>query len=748
MSRIAGVAASSTRRRRRALRWAALITAPVAMGSALAQTAAPPAGAASAPVRVDGSLDRKADAKTAELDAVIITANKRAEKQRDVAGTVSVLDGADLERRGARDQEDVLKLTPGVQFNKGDIASNSITIRGIGTTTGNESGGGQQGTAGQYLEDVPLAAANGKGVVWDPITFDLDRIEVLRGPQGVLFGSGSLGGAIRYLFNKPNLQSFEASIKGEIAKASGGNTKPSEYAMLNLPFANGIAAARVVVFDRRDPGYIDNLGTGHKDANEVHQTGGRVLVTVKPDRNLVATLVASTQETKQGDTFSVSPDKDKLEHTAPNDSRRKVTNDFYSLTLDWNLGPATLTSISGYWRNKTDALIDDTELFASVGVVVPQVYRPQSGESHAGSQEIRIASNAGGPFSYVAGLFYQKSRGSSQAQQIDPSAAFGIATLVDLASDGGGSEKAAFVDTEYAFGGGWSAGVGGRYYRTATDATETGTVFGAPSGYPRQESNDHGVTPKATVKYRFGDSLWYGLVSKGYRYGGSNPPPVSNTFKSDSLWNYETGVRLTPAAGVQLDLTAFYLDWKDAQFTYFFLQNGLPTSAIGNVGKARSMGLEAALRYRVSGSVDVGLSAAYVDAKTTADTQIPSGGPTSVTAPSGSRLPGTAKLQTSLDGSYRFAGPWESGGRASATYTHVGSRVLYLGGNKPAEGFDTVDVGLSFSRQNWTVDAGISNVTNEKGVLSITGAPAGVGSFAQYFLQRPRTFKMSLRYDY
>ena len=280
---------------------------------ALAQTApAAPAAPASAPARAD---------EVKQLDPVVITANKRREKQRDVAGTVSVLDGNDLERRGAHDQEDSLKLAPGVQFNKGDISSNTITIRGIGTATANEGSGAQQGPTGQYLEDVPLSSATGKGVIWDPVTFDLDRIEVLRGPQGVLFGSGSLGGAVRYLFAKPRLDSFEASLKGEYAKASGGNSKPSEFGMINVPLASGVAALRVVVFDRRDPGYIDNLGTNHKDANDVRQTGGRFLVTVKPSSDFAATLVASTQDTQQGDTFSVSPDPTKLEHTAPNDSR-------------------------------------------------------------------------------------------------------------------------------------------------------------------------------------------------------------------------------------------------------------------------------------------------------------------------------------------------------------------------------------------------------------------------------------------
>jgi outer membrane receptor protein involved in Fe transport len=139
---------------------------------------------------------------------IVISANKRLEKQREVAGTVSVLSGADLERRGARDQEDILKLTPGVQFNKGDAGGNTITIRGLGTSTTNEGSGAQQGPTGQYLEDVPLASPIGKGTVYDPLTWDMDRVEILRGPQGVLFGSGSLGGAVRYLFNRPDLAAF------------------------------------------------------------------------------------------------------------------------------------------------------------------------------------------------------------------------------------------------------------------------------------------------------------------------------------------------------------------------------------------------------------------------------------------------------------------------------------------------------------------------------------------------------------
>ncbi len=680
---------------------------------------------------------------------VVITANKRSEKQREVAGTVSVLDGGDLERRGSRDQEDSLKLTPGVQFNKGDIASNTITIRGIGTSTTNEGSGAQQGPTGQYLEDVPLAAPTGKGVVLDVLSWDLDRVEVLRGPQGVLFGSGSLGGAVRYLYNKPRMNTFEASIKGEYAQASGGDGKLSLFGMLNAPLVTDTAALRVVLFDRKDPGYIDNLGTGTKDANDVHQTGGRVLVSVKPTKGLVATLVASTQKSEQGDTFSVSPDPTRLEHTAPNNSTRSSQTDFYSLTVDYDLGAHTLTSITGHFKNKSSALIDDTELFASVGLVLPQVYRPTSGSGDATSQELRIASNpGGGPLSYVAGVFYQTSKSNGVGQQIDPSAAFGIATLVDLTSSSKGTETAIFGDTEYTFGGGWSAGAGARWYKTTTETLQTGTTFGAPSNVGPLSGDDSGVTPKLTVKYRFGENLWYGLASKGYRYGGVNGPPSNNPFKSDGLWNYETGVRLAPAAGLLVDLTAFYMDWKDAQFTYFEVVNGLPSSSISNVGKARSIGLEAALRYRLNSTWDVNASVAYIDATTQVAVVIPSGGPTSITAPAGSKLPGTPDWQAALQANARFAGPFDTQGRFNATYTYLGDRVMFLGGNKPADGFGTLDLGLNFASGNWTVAAGLANVANEKGVLSITGAPAGVGSFAQYFLQRPRTTTVSLRYDY
>ena len=682
-----------------------------------------------------------------ESERVVVTANKRSEKQRDVAGTVSVISGSDLERRGARDQEDFLKLTPGVQLNRGDPNNNGITIRGLSSQASPESGGGQQNPSGRYLEDVPLASPIGKGLVADIVPFDLDRIEVLRGPQGALFGSGSLGGALRYVLAKPDMKSFSATTQVGLSRVSEGKTAPSIFGMINLPL-NETVALRVVAFDSTSPGYIDNKGTKTPDANKVNQSGGRILLTVKPMKELTATLVTSTQKTKQDDFSYVFGDPKKLEHDNPTLGRGTSQFDFSSLTVDYDLGSAVLTSITGNWKSKSNGIGDDTRLFATLGLNLPLVARVSTGQSESQSQELRIASKPGGNFSWVAGIFHQSNKGSGSGKQSDPSGAFGVVDLVDLMTKQNASERAVFFDGEYSLGGGWSAGLGGRSYKTKTSFQQTGTVFGGPSNSPVLSGGDEGTTPKASLKYRFNNNnMWYALASKGYRYGGVNEGPPPTPFKSDNLWNYETGVRLLPAPGVQLDLSAFLLDWTNAQFTYFAMNGSLPFSGIGNVGKARSTGLEAALRWKVNSVFDIAASMASIDAETTQDVMTMAGR-APVTIASGAQLPGTAKLQTALQGNYRFSGPLGSAGRFNVTHTHVGERVIDLTAFYKAPAYNSLDLGMSFNKGNTTLLAGLTNATDERGIMNIQGTPDGNKNFQQYYLQRPRTLSLSVRYDF
>jgi outer membrane receptor protein involved in Fe transport len=289
--------------------------------------------------------------------------------------------------------------------------------------------------------------------------------------------------------------------------------------------------------------------------------------------------------------------------------------------------------------------------------------------------------------------------------------------------------------------------LGGRSYKTKTSFQQTGTVFGGPSNSPVLAGGDEGTTPKASVKYRFNENMWYALASKGYRYGGVNEGPPPTPFKSDSLWNYETGVRLVPAPGVQLDLSAYKLDWTNAQFTYFAMNGSLPFSGIGNVGKASSTGLEAALRWRVNPVFDVAASLASIDAKTTQSVQTMAGR-APVTIASGTQLPGTAKMQTALQGNYRFSGPFGTAGRFNVTHTNVGDRVIDLTGYYKAPAYESLDFGVNLSKGNWILAAALTNATDQRGIMNIQGTPDGNKNFQQYYLQRPRTLDLSVRYDF
>ena len=179
-----------------------------------------------------------------ELQPVIISSGKRLQKQRDVAGSVSALQGSALEAAGAHDQEDVFKMVPGVQLNKGDPNQSLPTIRGVGTVTNSAALSLQQSTTGVYIEDVPFTDPSAFIATADLSPFDLERVEILRGPHGALFGSASLGGAIRYLVNKPNLRSQEFSTMGSVGTVSNGGVDYSMYVMANLPLETDKSGVR------------------------------------------------------------------------------------------------------------------------------------------------------------------------------------------------------------------------------------------------------------------------------------------------------------------------------------------------------------------------------------------------------------------------------------------------------------------------------------------------------------------------
>lgn len=690
------------------------------------------AGSAHAQATPAPEKDSKNADSVVQLDSVVITAGKRTEKQREIAGSVTALQGSDLEARGAKGQEDFFKLAPGVQFNKQEGDGSIITIRGIGTSAQTDV---VQGTTGIYIEDVPFNDPYIFKTAPDVAPFDLQRVEILRGPQGVLFGSSSMGGAVRYLFNKPNLKQTELSVLGEFSATSGGGTNDAEYAMGNVALGES-SAVRMVLFNRNEAGYLDSSALGLKDTNKLHQSGGRFLATFAPTRELNVTALYMTQATKVDDSSSIQ-DVDTLSKTnvltlAP----RKSQFDLTSLQVNYDLPSVRLTSTTGYLNKAVNGTIDASGYAAYYG---PGAYLLTDEKSSATSQEFRVASQDGGPLSWLAGVFYQ--RYVYDQQNIVELPAWAMSMPNNIKSTA--VESAAFAQGDYALDNGVTIGAGLRYYRT-----ENHVVSSAVGGALPDTSNS-GVTPRVSVKYKFGGgNLVYGLVSRGYRFGGFNvtalyPNAVDpsfvtpTTYQSDSLINYEIGLRLSPAKSVRLDATVFLIDWQD-------LQLGVPRPGdliayTANIGSARSQGLELSATWTPISTLALSSALAYTDAKTTADYNAPTG-----LAPSGTRLPGTPKFQIANQASMRFDGPMQTVGRVALTHTYVGKSFNDLFMSQEQGGYSLVDARIAFSRERWELSIFANNIANKKAVAGVYSAPP---FFTDYFVTKPRTIGASLRFD-
>jgi outer membrane receptor protein involved in Fe transport len=667
-----------------------------------------------------------------KIDTIVITASKRSERQREIAGTVTAIQGSELEAKGVRDHEDLFRLTPGVQYSKGEGDSSVITIRGIGTSA---SGNFVQSTSGIYIEDVPFNDPYIFRTAPDVAPFDLERVEILRGPQGVLFGSSSMGGAVRYLFRKPNLKAQEFSALATVSGTSDGGTNHAEYVMGNLPLG-ATTGLRLVLFNRDDAGTVDNTTLGLKDTNKLHQTGGRVLATFAPTRELGVTLMFVSQATKTDDTSNVE-NIGTLSKAVAALSPRKSQFDLTSVQVDYDFGAVRLTSTTGGLTKKLDANLELSRFAAFYGPGASAVIKEKSTSV---SQEFRLASTGSGPLTWLAGVFYQRFKYDQDDVALLPAISFSIPSAIKSTA----KETSLFFQGDYTLANGITVGAGGRAFRTSND------VVSAVAGSPGQaSSSESGFTPRASVKLKFaGDNLAYALVSKGYRFGGVNitqftPNTVDPTFvtpptyQSDSLINYEFGLRLAPSATVRVDASVFVVDWKDLQLNLPRPGDGFGYTA--NVGKARSQGLELSATWTPDSSLSFSSVAAFTDAKTRADYNSTSG-----LVASGTRLPGTANVQITNQGTLRFAGPMQTGARASLTHSYVGKSFDTLFKTAEQGGYSLLDASVAFATERWELTLFARNLADKR---AKAGVLVNQPFYTDYYVTRPRTVGASLRFD-
>lgn len=696
------------------------------------------------------------NAVTTTLQAITVTGNLRSESLADFAGSITALTGHDLSQMGANSMQDYLQTIPGVSFGAMFPGFSNITIRGIGTTTATDQG---QQTTGLYIDGIPLTEPYFNLATPDLDIFDIDRVEVLKGPQGTAFGTGAMGGAINYITNKPDLKTFENSFQAGLSHVNGnGSLGHIANGMLNIPVGDKVAF-RIVVTDRRAPGYIDNVGTGVRNSNTTDVLGSRILATWQINDTTSLDWMTLYQRIK---------DADQPYTTAPLGVLQKDTAfpEFFNTSIvinaldfkhafGWGDLMVRASTHNKIQHSASDATLSTASLFDDL---VSPISFPQDASADGRTLEARLTSNTGGTIEWLVGAIYDNTHIFYDDYGFAPGAAAAIDTVYgaglgsELAPDDHfyyaplsvhGKQTAVYTQVSWTFRPRWKLTLGGRYYDTTvtSNSIDAGLFNYLSTGsttpsYLVGSQKATGFSPMGSLSYDLSpNSMVYGLISTGFRYGGPNDNPATGTsstpgsFGPDKLTNYEAGWRASNAAKTfRSDVSVYFIDWKDIQLRTF-TPIGLAYAV--NADKAYSYGIDTSFDWLVTphlqwrGALGMNLAKLVGAFEQSAD----------MVAPSGTPLPGSSKWQASSELIYTFEGshhPFVSG-----LFQYRSKAAFDLFDQVPKMGnysIFNIRAGAVFGGATYTFY--IDNVANKRGVANgFVISPTDI----QRFYLTPRT---------
>jgi iron complex outermembrane receptor protein len=705
------------------------------------------------------------------VEEVIVTASKREERVRDVAGDVSAVTGEQLQKIGAQSLADYITKLPGVAFNDYQPGVSEVIIRGISATTYHEQG---QTVVGYYINEIPLSEAGWPVVIPDVDAFDLNRVEVLRGPQGTLFGAAALGGLVNYIANEADVSDFDAA-----AEASIGKTKMASEAnytakgMLNIPLIKDKLAIRVVGLQRYDAGYLDNIGTGTKDSNNLLTQGGRVSLVFKPVEGTKISLMSMAQEMSLDDGTYVyrGSYKRSTKVLEPHQTNLWLN----SARLDQDLGFADLTLLVAQAKKRGRVTFDasDTGYLQGFSVPADSISHVKSTAEH---YEARLASKSDQRFRWLLGATYYTSKktgrdvvhqeGAADFIDANPGSFGGLSGAVLAPNDVfnryfyGQTNKdwGLFGEVSFDFTPELTLTVGGRYFKTEAVTYVTRPPFANfPGDFSGLESTfvepqkETGFNPKVTLQWKPHEGLMaYATYSEGFRVGGANPNPPSltggapTTYDSDSLKNYEIGLRADLLdKRLLVDVTAFHLDWDNMQvrlFTpapYYF-------AYVTNAGGSTVDGVELSSSFRVTPDFDLQGNVTYQDAKVSEFvpyTFAVGGG-----YPEGTVLPGASKWALAGTATWRLPQlPFTPRLEVAARYSS--KAPVAFGSVTERGGYTIVDMRASFQlREDLTALLYVNNVFDKYGIVNAPFGdfyPIPLGSAT-----KPRAFGVRFNWNY
>jgi iron complex outermembrane recepter protein len=712
----------------------------------LAQVDQAPAGSS----RVDAEFSESGTV----LKDIIVTASRRQESLSQVGSAVSAISGDDLLERSSDSLQDYVAFIPGVTLtSQGAAGYGVVAIRGIAPQ-------GSGATTATYVDEIPVGASGATTraafFTTDLDPEDLERVEVLKGPQGTLYGSSSMGGVIKYVTKNPNLTGSEVSLFEEGNYTQHGDAAGEKVrGSWSTALIDGILGVRASAYYRHDPGFIDDIGVQGSGVGGVNANGGRLSLLYEPFDALSVKLSAMFQETRQGGLSVVDTNTSNYEPTygayrqlryEPEglDENTRV----FSAEIHDHFAIFDLLSATGYSQIHPMGYADDTAAFEAYGLGPVSPANPAQDVSHDDTekitQEFRLTSGRLGIAEFMLGAFYQHER--DHFAFIDSLTLSPDVNFAFRGGDGTLSEYAGFLDATLYFSPRFDLTLGYRYSRIdQTQIQSTGGELYNPVNSnvlseTFQTFSEGPSTYLAAARYHVDENLLlYARTASGYRPGGGRPLPpgtpagFADFYNSDKLWSYEVGEKLKAWQGrLALDADAFYIDWDNIQAPQPV--PGTPFILNGNAGAAHSRGLELQTAFIPVRGLTVGGNGAYTDARFLQTVpEIVTAGETLTYVP---RFAGSAYAQYARP----IRGGWQ--GILECDYRYEGYRVDTY--RVPLPGYGLWDTRFGVRNDRWQVNFYVKNLGDKYGRAGSNGG--GGGPLPYYFvIETPRTFGLSFQ---
>jgi iron complex outermembrane receptor protein len=691
--------------------------------------------AATPPPTEEEKAAAAADQTPVVTDEMTVTARLREESLQEVPFSIVAPTEEELRSRGAQDLEGVAASVPGFTVQNLGPGQSQVALRGVSAGQIVRDQPGVKEQVGMYLDDSVISLSL---FTPDIDLFDLSRVEVLRGPQGTLFGSGSLSGTVRYITNQPVLGSSDSVAEFSVDSIEDGGFGGSAKAALNVPFGDN-AAMRVAAYYTKYGGFIDAVQPDfsvEEDVNDGDRIGARVSFLVKPNDQLTITPRIIYQEVNM-DGWNRQDDWNILAnqytttrppvHLGEREQFTQLQEDFTDkflladLKINYDFGGMDLTSVTSYTDRDVDVIRDAGALTSSItggSIGLPEnVYTIDSPlddvtTATVFTQELRLA-GVSEQLAWLGGVFYStidRDYGQSlfvggfeDATGIPTAGNFGAGRDILFYSDlrYNFDQLAIFGEATWSFGENFDLTGGVRYYDFEEERTQVfDGIFADPASRPGTTRAD-GFAPRLIASYKLSsETSLNAQISNGFRLGGINdqlnvplctPQDLAtysghDNWKDEQLWNYEVGSKSTVMGGRgTFNVSAYYMDIKDLQATV--TAGSCSSRIVLNVPKSRSAGLEVEFAAAATENFDFSVSASYNDSELQS-TFVSAGGNLGIEK--GNRLPTVPRFQAAAAATYQWSISDSWLGYTTATYQHVGSRFTQIGDQ--AAGFGTIQI--------------------------------------------------------